>query len=213
MGFTAGEYVIQRPATFSPNVVYQGLEGKGNTLFDTRRNILGNQMEFIDSAGSTLGSMHKKMLSLTPYFELYDGNKNTIGKAIKKMHILPNFKHDYTLEDPSGKPLALAGGDIFGYNYAIKGADGSSEIATISRASPFNASNTDSLGQIFGSLVAAQMGSYRLNIIDKSFNKLMLIEFTVAVDHIANLQQNRGVRLGPGMGPSALGGGGFSIKF
>ncbi len=209
MDLSDNEYVIQRPMQFAWNVVYQIMDSKGNPIFAGRQHALGGSLDIFDVSGAIAASMHAKHLTLKPQYELFDANKNKLGRAIKISHLV-NLNSKFDLENAGGEVIAQAIGQIFGYNYAIKDAKGEKDIAGISKASPFNAATAmdqqQGFGGLLGSMIAGAMNAYKLSIYDTSIDKLLLIVFTIAIDHIAN-NNNVSVGIG-GMGSSTGGFGG-----
>ena len=196
MDLNLDEYIIQRPLVYAIKITYQGSDGKGNPLFEVKRNILGTEHDFIDLDRKVFGVMHQKIASVHAHFELYDGSKKSIGKVTKKI-----MANRYLLKDPDGGQLAEASGDFLGFKYAVTGAGGN-EIATISRTGSSPTQSGGLLGTLATGMMATALGAYKIEISDKNFSRLLLLEFTIAVDHMENMQSR------PSFG---VGGGGFGM--
>ena len=217
MELDQNEYIVQRPMQFAFNVVYQGLDSKGNTVFAAKQHMLGGNLDLLDASGKAIGSLHTKF-SLKPQYELFDGNSTRIGRAVKTSHII-SLNSKYQLEDASGAIVAVATGEIMGYNYTITDQNGYSSLATISKISPFNAANasgSQGFGGLLREFVAITMNASKLTILDQSFNKLLIVEFTIAIDHIANHHSGNvpfsaGGVSNQGFGGIGIGGGGINL--
>ena len=206
MDFTADEYVIQRPTNFKFNVMFQVFDGKGTPAFVAKKHILGTRTDLLDPNGNLLGYFQQKF-ALKPTYEMHDASGSVIGKAVKTSHIV-SLNSKYALEDPSGKPVALAVGDAFSYNYSVKDSKGEKDLATISKVSPFNAASSGNMS-FFGELAAAMMNAYKITLIDKEFDKLQLIEFAMLIDLIIAQNSGTGINMGGGIGSTGEMGGGF----
>ncbi len=183
-------YVIGRPLRFSLNVAYDCYDSAGSKLISVKHNMLGNNYSLLDSAGKTVGSMRQKLISLTPTYELYDGEKRLIGKVAMQLtvNISPFGSRKFVLEDGNGNKIAhltltsplmglgqlLEGQKVSALSgYDITGADESTVIAKIN----MQQSAPAWMGQSFVNFV--------LQIVDKSITTLLLIEFAIAVDHFS----------------------------
>lgn len=225
-------YVIGRPNKFSLTTSYDGYDPSGNKLFDVKWKLIGGKYLLIDSSGKTIGVMHKKMIAITPTYELYGGDgKTLIGKAVQEMNIASaalGGPRTFLLEDAQGNklvhvqissPLAqifqgLEHGEgleksiVAGANmsYDVTSIDGTKTIAKIGIISQRNS------GVNFG----PNLASFVLNIMDKSVSTLALLEFVIAVDHLyTSAQMQPGNRFGNQLGGAGAGintGGGFNIK-
>jgi hypothetical protein len=206
-------YVISRPRGFSMNTPYDCYDKDGTKLFDIKKKIIGEEYSLVDSTGKLFGTMHRKMIAVAPSYDLYDGSKQLIGKAVEEINIgIVSGGKKFLLEDKDGKKIAhititspLAGltellegqtpAAVSGYE--IKSIDDSTVIARI--------------GIQRGMIPRPGYGNFVLELVDKSISTLTLIEFAIAVDHLyssAPAQRRSGFQMG-GM-PGGFGGtGGF----
>lgn len=198
-------YVIKRPQKFSFSVSYDCLDAQGNKLFDIKRSVLGSEYTFIDDTGKAVGIVHQKALSITPSFQLMDGTKKLLGMVIAKLQILGGLEHHYILEDEKGSTIALATGDYTNFNYVLAGPDGKSQIAEITREAQ---GVDDSVARL---LMNSAFGAFMINITDKGFSRLIVLQFVVAIDMLSNMNSRSGMGAGL-MGGTPLGGGGPYIK-
>ncbi len=201
------DYVIARPAQFTLSVYYECMDVNGAKVLEARRSTFGNQFNIFDSQKKHVGAVHHKMLSLTTTFELMDGSKHIIGMAVRKAQFINNFENHFTLYDTAGNVLALAGGDYMNFNYLVQSPDGARKIAIITK----NLSADFNQG-ILSMLTSAAMGAFRISIEDKDFSRLMLIEFTLAIDMLANMSNAGGGGVEPTINPGPMAPGGLSFK-
>ncbi len=213
-------YVIGRPDKFALNVPYDCYDKDGAKLFTIKKSFIGDSYSLIDSAGQTVGAMHRKTLAINPVFELYDGNKQLIGKAIEELTINiigTGGEKKYLLQDPNGNKIAhltitsplavlteLLKGDTTALkaSYEIMSADDSKVIAKVDRQMPARTSGW----------VTSNTANFILQIVDKSVPTLALIEFAIAVDSLYGASGTSSTHFTP-MGPGGPPKGGFGIKF
>lgn len=190
--FSLDSYVIKRPKEFSFSMNYDCLDTDGNKVLEVRRNTLGTQYNLFDTEGRHLGSVHHKILALQLTFELLDDEKRLIGRVIKKVQTINNFEHHFELSDEKGTLLALAGGDYLKFNYIISNADGTRTIANVTE----DLSGEKINRSIFSKLLTASVNAFMIRLQDKDFSRRLLLEFTLAIDMLANMPQSR-APLGP----------------
>ena len=224
-------YVIGRPNKFSLSISYDGYDTTGNKLFDVKRKFMSEKYSLIDASGSTIGMMHRKLVAVTPTYDLYEGDgKTLIGKVVEEINISAvglGGKKSFMLEDAQGAKLAHVSissplAQVFqgleqgqglekslvqgaGMAYDVTSIDGTKVIAKMGMVWQQN------YGVRFGNNVA----SFVINIIDRSVSTLLLIEFAIAVDHLYSAAQMSNTNRNFGNTPPGFGGGGggFGIKF
>ncbi len=221
-GLDQDVYVISRPIKFDLMMAYGCYDKDGNKLFDVKKKLLGDQYSLLDGSGKEIGMIHKTMIAITPTYDLYDGNKNIIGKVVEEANInLVTGGKSFLLNDKDGKklahvtltrPLAMAEEVLQGQapqsatmGFEIKNSDDSVIFAKISIQK-----------QAKTSFVArAGYANFVLEVNDKSISTLLLLEFSIAIDHLYSTSI-RGPSMGLGKGglsniPGGFGGGGVNI--
>lgn len=148
-----------------------------------------------DSSGQEVGEIHGKVLTMHMETELYDANHNVIGVA-KVMGFMENIgRHTIGLYDNSGTEMANAIGDVMGYEYTI--ADSSNkQIATITK---------NLGGSLSESLKESLKNAYKIDMTGTFDNRLLLLEFVIAVDHIGTTLSQQSRRSGPGFTTMGMG--------
>ncbi len=218
-------YVIGRPDKFSLTISYGCYDKDGTKLFDVKHKLLSGNYELLDSANKVAGVMKRKVMAITPVYELYDGGNQLIGKVVQEMNIagsLTGAEKVFSLQDAKGNkvatlkissPLAMLTAVLQSHStaplmaYDVMSTDGSATIAKISR-------------QIPQAMVQNGQANFVLQIIAAgSIPALALVEFTIAVDHLygSSNSQMGGMNIGQGVGfggggGTGFGGSGFGIK-
>ena len=215
-------YVIARPPGFSLNVPYYVYDDKGTKLVQVKRALIGEVYTLTDTSGKALGTITRKMIAISPSYELRDANKAVIGKVVEPVNLAGSIMggaKKFVLQDASGNEIASVqltqslammfetiSGNAPNMSSEITSADGSKSIGRLGVSRSVNYSALASL--------LSRFSSFTLQITDKSISKLALIEFAIAVDHLYSSTGSRGMGMPGGMsfGAPGFGGGGMNIK-
>ena len=218
--FTLDTYVIGRPDRFALDIGYDCYDKDGNALFDIKHGFIEKQhYELIDSTKRKLGAMKREAISITPVFNLFDAQKQFLGKVVEELNVsmstMGGGTKTFVLEDSNKQKIAkvsitsplarlvegiehgesLQGGVVQGVvqagsrEYEITSMDGTVTYAKIGIV------RTSSPTMI---TIGRNRASYVLNIIDKTIPALVLIEFTIAVDHLYSSTHAAVHHVGPG---------------
>ena len=212
-------YVIARHQGFSLNVPYDVYDNQGNKLLEVKHGMIGEVYSLLDSSGKTFGIISRKMIALTPSYDLQDANKTDIGKVVEEINIaggLLNNTKNFALQDAAGNKIAQVKltGPLAILTEMLKGE----------APSAGNDITTPDGSKVIGKL-ATQMGNltylnqrpaFVLQVTDNSISKLALLEFAIAVDHLYSSAQymsnNRPAAGGFGGNRPPGSGSGFTFK-
>lgn len=214
-------YVIARPPGFALNVPYDVYDSNGTKLLDVKRAMIGEVYTLADTSGKIVGTITRKMMALSPSYELRDANKAVIGKVVEPINLAGSIMgggKKFVLQDASGKEIAsvqlmqslavmfdaLQGGNAPGLSNEITSPDGSRSLGKLGASRNVNYQGLASL--------LSRYSSFVLQITDKSVPRLALLEFAIAVDHLYSSSGRSG---GISFGPAGFGGGtlgGMNIK-
>jgi uncharacterized protein YxjI len=229
---TLNTYVIGRPQKFALNVAYDCYDQDGTKLFDIKRKIMSEEYSLVDPSGKVFGVIHRKLIAVTPTYDLYDGNKTLIGRVIEEMNLAGNLLggngRKFLLEDANGNKIAHVA-VTSPLAQILDSALGGQLPNQVSNSS-FNVTNMDEseviakIGTVRKRIQGIQFGpnyaTFILEITGKSVPSLTLIEFAIAVDHLFSSTSNTSFGApgapfrNPGMPPSGMGGGGgMKINF
>ena len=195
-------YVIEKEKLVSLGLNLDFKDDSGNVVILTKAKVLVTRQTLETPDGKVLCTITHKTLSITPAYEVHDGDdKGKVTAVIKQTFNISSFVGVKNIEitDQSGQVIANAKGNFLNYEYNITSSDGTS-VAEVSR----------NIGSGWGSLMDAAKSRYAVNITDsKKLPTLTILAFLVVVEILAHQQSgNRGGGgLIGGLAGGALGGG------
>lgn len=180
-------------------------DNSGNVVLTAKKGGIGRHAVLTDPKGKEVGYIQKKgiTLGLKSTYLFFEGQSNQIGQVVIRSG-LTGLSETMQLQDPKGGLVATATGNFMGFSFEIYSADGSKTLARISRDAK---TPQEEGGKLTGLLKAAAstamsltMGSYRIEILEKSINdmsRLFILELVVVLD---GMYQTRSSMANPGFG-------------
>ncbi len=219
--YLINSYSVSKVMTRGMSMGYPPLgfkDAKGNVVLTAKQGGIGRHAVLADGSGNMVGYVQKKGISLgnSATYQFFDGKNQQIGQ-VKIRAGLMGMSETISMQDPNGNAVASATGNFAGFNYEVMDAEGKKTLAKIYR----NTGGQNQQGgggglggllkQAAGAMISQAMGSYNVEILDKSINdlsRLFILELVVVLDTMYQ-PNSGGFSSGGGMGP---GGGGFNIK-
>ncbi|MDE1834078.1 MAG: hypothetical protein KGH64_01945 [Candidatus Micrarchaeota archaeon] len=200
---------------FGSGVAYHPLVFKDTSgaivLTAAQGGFTGGKAALVDQLGNAVGTIQKKGFQFgnSATYLFFDGKSNQIGQ-IKINAGMMGMGEKVLMQDASGATVAMASGNIAGFNFEVTDAKGQKTLAKIYRdvAKQQDQQQGPGLGGMLASLakqaISTEMsmisGAYKIEILEKSINdmsRLFILELVVVLDEMYR-PSNQGAGLGMG---------------
>lgn len=164
------------------------LDEQGNEIGKMQRKIFSirQKIEFVELDGSISASIHKKIISIKPTYDLKDAEENQLARLKKTFwsFIRPKFY----LENPQGEKIMIAQGKFMGFNFTVTDPEGNL-IGTIKKA--------DRWKDVFLGGIFDMKDTYALKIEDPNVDRRLLLGFVIAIDNtLHDTKKSSGFKVG-----------------
>ncbi len=204
--FSLDKYVVERDRILTVHLNLDFKDEKGNIMLQTKSKLMVTQQNLQTPDGHVLCAVTHKMLSLMPTYQIHDGGVDGPVSAIVKENFTINpMLNSINIEDGSGNIIAVANGNIFGFEFTVSTPDGTN-VATITRK--FSFAN-------FKDMIDMAKNPYMITISNRSIPMNALFGFFIVIELLAAKSNQGGINMGgfgmgPGFGaPGGMVGGGF----
>jgi uncharacterized protein YxjI len=154
----------------------------GGEIYDERGSVIGRmKRKFIslralitvsEPDGKPVLTVNRKLASVRSSYDIKDENGNLLGRTRKK--ILSFIRPKMWMEDALGNRVLEAQGSFAGWNFSIRDATGR-PLAEVSKA--------DRWRDVFLGGLFDYSDTYALRILDKNYDRRVLLGFVVAIDN------------------------------
>ncbi|TXT61036.1 MAG: hypothetical protein BAJALOKI2v1_50004 [Promethearchaeota archaeon] len=152
------------------------LDQNSNVIGKMKRKILSirRKVELREVDGTTMASIHSKLISLRGAQDLKDPQGNMIARIKKKF--LSFFRPKFFLEDPEGNRWYEAQGKFMGFSFKVTDVTTGEVVAEIEKA--------DRWRDVFLGGLLDYKDTYALRILDNVTDRRILLGFVLSIDNV-----------------------------
>ncbi len=162
---------------------------RGQAIGKMKRKIfsLRAQVSVAEPDGRPVFTVNRKLLSIRASYDIKDTMENLLGRTRRK--ILTFFRPKLWMENAGGRKILEADGSLAGWNFAVKDITGRT-LAEVHKA--------DWWRDIFLGGVFDFSDTYALKILDKNYDRRLLLGFVLAIDNSVHDKRGTALRIGRG---------------